>query len=255
MWVILGAGVYLFNQILKFNSVHFQTQRSLTIVECVYLMSQIITTVGYGDITPANSTGQIFVAIYVIFALLIIANVVSEDVDKVAAKFVNTPRGGQEGAGGEAEQAVMRTTSGKWVNQEPPPLPWNNFLTSLGVYGFFCVIGTLFFVNYPGENKTVLQGLYMSVIPLSTVGFGAVTPVTEGGKVFGAFWMLFGSAAVVGVVGSFSSLCVMAKQREEWDPVAEAQEKRDALMCFSRRARRLQLHEVWTLGAPQGAQQ
>merc|ERR1719433_427226 len=229
MWVILGAGVYLFNQILKFNSVHFQTQRSLTIVECVYLMSQIITTVGYGDITPANSTGQIFVAIYVIFALLIIANVVSEDVDKVAAKFVNTPRGGQEGAGGEAEQAVMRTTSGKWVNREPPPLPWNNFLTSLGVYGFFCVIGTLFFVNYPGENKTVLQGLYMSVITLSTVGFGAVTPVTEGGKVFGAFWMLFGSAALVGVVGNFSALCTMLRQKDEWDPEENIREQREAV--------------------------
>lgn len=126
----------------------------------------------------------------------------------------------------------MKTSSGKWVNLDPPALPWNNFLSSLGVYGFFCVIGTLFFVNYPGEDKTVLQGLYMSVITLSTVGFGAVTPVTEGGKVFGAFWMLFGSAALVGVVGSFSSLCVMAKQREEWDPVAEVQEKRDALMCF-----------------------
>merc|ERR1719433_2209514 len=110
MWVILGAGVYLFNQILKFNSVHFQTQRSLTIVECVYLMSQIITTVGYGDITPANATGQIFVAIYVIFALLIIANVVSEvvdqvsghaaeyakDLEQVTAKLVSTPREQQQ---------------------------------------------------------------------------------------------------------------------------------------------------------------
>jgi len=236
MWVILGIGVYLFNQILFFNSYHFQTQRSLTLVECVYLMSQIITTVGYGDITPANATGQIFVAIYVIFALLIIANVVSEVVDQVsghAAKYakdleqvtatlVTTPRGQHQ------QQATART----WVRKDPPPLPLNSFFSSLGVYGFFCVIGTLFFVNYPGENKTVLQGVYMSVITLSTVGFGAVTPVTEGGKVFGAFWMLFGSAALVGVVGSFSSLCVMAKQREEWDPVAETQEKRDALMRF-----------------------
>jgi len=235
MWVILGIGVYLFNQQLLFNSVHFETQRSLTIVECVYLMSQIITTVGYGDITPANATGQIFVAIYVIFALLIIANVVSEVVDQVsghAAEYAKELEQvtGQLVATSPGEQ--QKETAPKWVNKEPPPLPWSQFLKSLGAYGFFCVIGVLFFVNYPGENKTVLQGLYMSVITLSTVGFGAVTPVTEGGKVFGAFWMLFGSAALVGVVGSFSSLCVQSKQREEWDPGAEAQEKRDALMSF-----------------------
>jgi len=58
MWVILGIGVYLFNQILVFQSVHFQTQRSLTIVECVYLMSQIITTVGYGDIPQQIRQGR-----------------------------------------------------------------------------------------------------------------------------------------------------------------------------------------------------
>eukprot|EP00419_Tripos_fusus_P033573 CAMPEP_0172783000 /NCGR_PEP_ID=MMETSP1074-20121228/204216_1 /TAXON_ID=2916 /ORGANISM="Ceratium fusus, Strain PA161109" /LENGTH=388 /DNA_ID=CAMNT_0013619987 /DNA_START=76 /DNA_END=1242 /DNA_ORIENTATION=+ len=240
MWVILGIGVYLFNQILLFNSVHFQTERSLTLVECVYLMSQIITTVGYGDITPAHAAGQIFVAIYVIFALLIIANVVSEVVDQVsghAAEYAKdldkvttiksfTPRPE------EPPPEQKQETAKKWISKDPPPLPWNSFLSSLAVYGFFCVIGTLFFVNYPGENKTVLQGLYMSVITLSTVGFGAVTPVTEGGKVFGAFWMLFGSAALVGVVGSFSSLCVMSKQREEWDPVAKAEEHREALMRF-----------------------
>jgi len=258
MWVVLLIGVYLFNKKLIFNSVHFETQRSLTLTECVYLMSQIITTVGYGDITPATPVGQIFVAIYVIIALLIIANVVSEVVDQVsntAASYAKelekvghnivskttprllsrsqTPEDVEAIAKYEEENAQKlaksRDEMRSFLSKEPPPISCKNFIASLGVYGFFCLVGTLFFVNYPGENKTVLQGLYMSVITLSTVGFGAVTPVTEGGKVFGAFWMLFGSAALVGVVGNFSALCAMLRQRDEWDPQESFRESKEAV--------------------------
>jgi len=256
MWVVLLAGVWLFNKKLTFNSVHFETQRSLTLTECVYLMSQIITTVGYGDITPATSEGQIFVAIYVIIALLIIANVVTEVVEQVSGAaadyakelekvadtiIARTPRSSRDATPREpseiariqeetaAKASSARDTMRSWVTQEPPPISTKPFIASLGVYGFFCLVGTLFFVNYPGENKTILQGLYMSVITLSTVGFGAVTPVTEGGKVFGAFWMLFGSAALVGVVGNFSALCAMLRQKDEWDPQEAAAEQREAV--------------------------
>jgi len=256
MWLVLLVGVWLFNKKLTFNSYHFEVQRSLTLTECVYLMSQIITTVGYGDITPATSNGQIFVAIYVIIALLIIANVVSEVVEQVSGAAANyakelekvadtiiakstsqssTPREQEPSEIARIEEensahaASSRERMRSWVTQEPPPISFKPFFASLGVYGFFCVVGTLFFVNYPGENKTVLQGLYMSVITLSTVGFGAVTPVTEGGKVFGAFWMLFGSAALVGVVGNFSALCTMLRQKDEWDPQEEVREQREAV--------------------------
>ena len=67
----LGSGIYLFTQMLLFNSVHFDVEeRTLTLVETIYLLSQIITTVGYGDITPSRMRGQIFVALYVFFAII-----------------------------------------------------------------------------------------------------------------------------------------------------------------------------------------
>merc|ERR1719195_774607 len=147
MWVVLLMGVWLFNKKLTFNSVHFEVQRSLTLTECVYLMSQIITTVGYGDITPATATGQIFVSFYVIIALLIIANVVSEVVEQVSNTAANyakelekaadaliaktpihatTPREPSEILRMEEQRADTASASSdkmrRWATQEPPPI-------------------------------------------------------------------------------------------------------------------------------------
>jgi len=231
MWVVFFAGIFLFTQVLLFQSSHWTGFRPLTMVECVYLMSQILTTVGYGDITPARQRAQVFVALYVIFSLVIIANVLAEVMTLVSAhtedfsdKLENLKAQWQQAAQPSTAQGLPeakgeKPTAKQWIKTGVAPLPWKGFLNSCAVYAVFCVIGCTFFVNYPGEGRTVWQGIYMSIITLSTVGFGAFTPLTEGGKVFGAFWMLFGSAALVAVVGTFTELICALKLREQFDPV------------------------------------
>merc|ERR1719507_925968 len=81
------GGIWLFTNLLFFQSSHFEGIRSLTLVECVYLMSQVLTTVGYGDITPAKPRAQVFVALYVLFSLLLIANTVSEVSNSIADRI------------------------------------------------------------------------------------------------------------------------------------------------------------------------
>merc|ERR550537_1580352 len=77
IWLI--GGLLLFTHVVLFQSPHFGDQlRPLTLVEAFYLFAQIITTVGYGDITPAYTRGQVFVGIFVFFSLVLIAGMVSE---------------------------------------------------------------------------------------------------------------------------------------------------------------------------------
>jgi len=251
MWIIFFGGVYLFTNVLYFQSAHFTSIRRLTIVEAVYFMSQILTTVGYGDITPAKPRGQVFVAFYVLFSLLIIANVVTE----VSAIVSERSKKWAEEMLDDESQRRMRFTLGSGTrsmavggsvmtrahsmnvpdstgansatprqflptfvrgHQHAPELDFTDLVSATCTYAMFALVGTLFFHFYPGEGKTVFQGIYMSVITLSTVGFGAYTPVTDAGKVFAAFWMLFGSASLVGVVGAFSELKEQMKMRERW---------------------------------------
>merc|ERR1719189_1032751 len=76
-------------------------------------------------------------------------------------------------------------------------------------------VGVLFWHLYPGEGKTWMQAVYMSVITLSTVGFGAFNATTEAGKVFGAFWMLIGVASLGALVGSFVEFMLKQKAVEK----------------------------------------
>jgi len=228
MWVAFLGGIFLFTNVVAFNSIHFTKVRSLTIIECVYLMSQILTTVGYGDITPANQEGQVFVGFFVLLSLLIIANVLS-DVSEIVSKhtqvyyekleqLTTTNEASNEAPTDTLAVPPHKQASNQWTTQVAiaPPLPWGTIgRTGLG-YLFWVLVGVAFFTSYPGENKTVFQGIYMSIITLSTVGFGAFTPVTEGGMVFGAFWMLFGSISLVALIGAFTELMTTAKIRERW---------------------------------------
>lgn len=230
MWAVFFSGVYLFTNVLYFQSVHFETIRRLTIVESVYLLAQILTTVGYGDITPAKPRGQVFVAFYVLFSLLVLANVFSEVTELITqrtkeavAQFTAKIKEAQRSLDMEAEEDGTNTR--RFFDSSPPPLDFRGLISSSLFYLFFVVMGCFFFKYYPGEGKTWFQGVYMSVITLSTVGFGAFTPVTEGGKVFGAYWMLFGCAALAAVIGNFTDVFIQIKMREKWDPALAKVEK------------------------------
>jgi len=250
MWVVFLGGVYLFTHIVLFQSIHFKQVRSLTTIEAVYFLAQILTTVGYGDITPAKPRGQVFVAFYVLVSLLVIANVTSQVVSMVqecasrmkkqldewyysgqqlvqtipgAQRLTSTPRSDElipeEVQGIPDPRSIFKRFS------EPPRVDYGYTRRMMFVYFSFVLMGVLFWANYPGENKTWHEGVYMSVITLSTVGFGVFTPQTEAGKVFAAFWMLWGSMALLGLVGAFAELHEQRKRRERWNPDEAAVQK------------------------------
>lgn len=206
LYVWLLGGLYLFTNVLYFQSPHFGGKvRSLNLEEAVYLFSQIITTVGYGDITPAKTRGQVFVGIFVIISFLVAAGMIAQLSD-IIAESVKSKLGLDED-GHQKEGAELSPKDAIKTALKP-------VLRAALVFLFFVAIGVLFFSQYPGEKKTLSQGIYMSLITLSTVGFGAFTPVTKTGMVFGAFWMLFGVSALVSFVSSFTAFVLSIKAYE-----------------------------------------
>jgi hypothetical protein len=230
MCVVIFGGFYLFTNIILFQSVHFKRIRPLTTVECIYFMAQVITTVGYGDITPAKIRGQVFVGLYVLGALFVIAMLISDLTTRLVIKakeyrqklaaqkaeeVAHTPRP----EGGEGDNASMITIESLVVPEKPSYQP---LITAALVFGVLDLIWVAFFSLHPGEGKTVFQALYMSVITLSTVGFGYFTPITESGMVFGAFMMLFGSSALVNLISNFTALMVKLNDWERFNEGSKA---------------------------------
>lgn len=212
MLVVLFGGFYLFTNVILFQSVHFKQVRPLTIVECIYLMSQLITTVGYGDITPAKIRGQVFVGLYVLGALFVIAMLVS-DITKHVVQMAMDYKNRRWGEADTGADETVRDLKSLIKPEFPNVMP---LVSSVLVFAVIDICWIGFFSTYPGENKTVFQATYMSVITLSTVGLGWFTPLTEAGMIFGAFFMLFGSAALLGVIGNFTELMIKLNQYERF---------------------------------------
>lgn len=208
IWLV--TGLVMFTQVFYFSSPHFgDAVRTLTLVEAVYLFAQIITTVGYGDIIPAFLGGQIFVGCFVFCAIMLIATMVSE----VSAMIVTRTEERLAKAVEEASKHVRDHDGVAAIGQTKGP-SLKPVVVSLLLFILLVLAGMAFYWLYPGEGKTPGQGLYMSIITLTTVGFGAFTAETEAGKVFGAFWMIIGVASLGGFVASFTEFMVSMKDRE-----------------------------------------
>jgi hypothetical protein len=175
-------------------------------------MTQVITTVGYGDITPAKPRGQVFVGLYVVLSFFVIAMLVSEMQAVVLARVHKYKDLLAEKAGMGTSDMTNMTT---FRPAKPSPL---GLVISVSVFIVIATVWVFFFHFFPGENKTWMEATYMALITLTTVGFGAITPVTEGGMLFGAFFMFLGTSALVSVVTNFSSFALEMGEWEAWNP-------------------------------------
>jgi voltage-gated potassium channel Kch len=71
----------------------------------------------------------------------------------------------------------------------------------LGLLGFamtILLVGVLFYSNV--EHWSALNALYFSVITLTTVGYGDLTPQTNLGKMFTIIYIFIGLGVILGLV-------------------------------------------------------
>eukprot|EP00931_Biecheleriopsis_adriatica_P119398 TRINITY_DN9461_c0_g1_i9.p1 TRINITY_DN9461_c0_g1~~TRINITY_DN9461_c0_g1_i9.p1 ORF type:complete len:440 (+),score=79.89 TRINITY_DN9461_c0_g1_i9:91-1320(+) len=220
MWVMLFGGLFLFTNVVVFKSPRFDTERPLTMIECIYFMSQIIATVGYGDITPSRDRGEIFVGLYVLCAMLFISNVILQLRDHLAIMTEEFNKQVQEAVKKHIiknDENVSGESSLHILLGKPPPADKAPLVQSILVFIALGIPYITFFALWPGERKTLMEAVYMSLITFSTVGLGAVTPATESGMIFDAFFMLIGAAALVNIIGSFTAYMTMSRHRERFD--------------------------------------
>lgn len=226
--VWLTSGLFMFCYVVKFESSHWKSERSLNLVESVYLIAQIITTVGYGDITPAYRRGQVVIGIFVLFGLIMIANVASQ-MGSIFLKNMDdlTSRMRTQTLADTLERATLSMSLATAMTDDDVRHEWrewlrktvtlthmeSNLTKSVLVYCLLCIVGILVF--HFSEEKSWLEAVYMTIITSASLGFGACTPVTRHGMAFSAFWMLCSCAALGMVIGSFSHLMLLMEREEQ----------------------------------------
>lgn len=74
------------------------------------------------------------------------------------------------------------------------------------------VTGTIGYIYY--EHWTALEAFYMTVVTISTVGFGEVHPLSEAGRLFTSFLIITGTGVLAYTLGSLVQFMVEGKFRE-----------------------------------------
>mmetsp|Transcript_124180 Transcript_124180/g.284653 ORF Transcript_124180/g.284653 Transcript_124180/m.284653 type:complete len:511 (-) Transcript_124180:13-1545(-) len=189
--------------------------REYNAVMATYLMAEIASTVGYGDLCPVNWSGQLFTAFFALYSTLLAAGVLAEVGSRILTKhheLVNSKVINQvEGLRGA-------------IISEPLPQSHVDLINAFAVFIIFVIIGMLFYAYYCDpmtawcEANHPVTALYFTVITTTTVGFGDVTPNTIGGRIFAVLLMILGVAAFVNFASAFANIAF-----SEPEPIVDVQ--------------------------------
>ena len=88
-----------------------------------------------------------------------------------------------------------------------------NLLRLLGVIALLIVGGTAGLAYF--EGRSVPDALWWSIVTLTTVGFGDISPVSLGGRLIGVVLMFFGIGVLGTFTGTIASAFVAQRQRKD----------------------------------------
>jgi len=217
LWVSSGvwAGMH-------FEGWHFST--------AVYVAVQIMTTIGYGDVTFTSHQMHWFSCLFILFGLVFAASAVNDicqafldwNDEQIRKKLRRAEAKFSTASKGESEAQEIEGISKRYGH-------WNRLGVAFAIFLFFLVTWAAFFVWQEGcscsYGKTAVAGcvageqcratggqtkswgkaFYMAVVTMTTVGFGDITPESQGGRWFAVFWMLFGVLSAGSFVGAITT--------------------------------------------------
>ncbi|MEE6473565.1 hypothetical protein FKM82_010083 [Ascaphus truei] len=146
-----------------------------------FFAGTVITTIGYGNLSPSTVAGQVFCVFYALFGV------------PLNLAFLN-----QVGKGLNAHLVAL----GRCAQQ-----PGGSGVMKLLMMAFFVTVGTLLFLVFPPmifshvEGWSYGEAFYFAFITLSTIGFGDYVLGTDPSKHYisvyrslAALWIIFGLA-------------------------------------------------------------
>lgn len=190
-------------------------------ITSLYVIAQIVTTVGYGDITMQTDNMRIFMTFYVLCGFAFAANILND----AGTALIDMES--------DSMRAHLITAREKRLagHKHVPPFHERyrlyRLFISIGLFGFFALSWTVFFVLYEScscsygaskvadcdegncektdaQKKNWPEAFYMAVVTLTSVGFGDFTPQTYVGRALASVWMFFGVLASVNMVHAIS---------------------------------------------------
>jgi len=220
------------------GTVVFMALEHWTFSSSLYVIIQIITTIGYGDITVTHDASRFAMAIYVVACIIVIANFVSFFTTVLVEASSNMVRKRLR----EAELTLAHDVHDE-KQAKSKFAGVNKLMFSILLFAGSVLFGTIFYAlaetctssygvtahalcpsdhghsfgSCPSNCYSInwVQAFYMSVITMTTVGFGDFAPKTRLGRWVGIFWMLLGVASTAFFITSVSEYALQPKEEFE----------------------------------------
>ncbi|KAF6167195.1 hypothetical protein GIB67_029833 [Kingdonia uniflora] len=179
----LSLGVVFYS----FNTKSFSGIETHPIVDAIYFCIVTMCTIGYGDIAPQTPATKIFACAFVLvgfgFIDILLSGVVNYALDLQENMLLTRIQWG-------------RSSAKKYIVDEEKGRMRIRMKVGLALGVVISCIGTGILVLYLVEGLNLVDSIYLSVMSVTTVGYGDRAFHTLSGRLFASVWLLFSTLAV-----------------------------------------------------------
>ncbi|KAI0515855.1 hypothetical protein KFK09_008523 [Dendrobium nobile] len=184
-YLVFGVLVY------SLNRSDFEASETHPVVDALYFCIVTMCTIGYGDITPSSTTSKIFSIAFVLigfgFIDILLSAMISYVLDVQEHHLLDAAKHRAHGSKLDAPSYVVDLKKGRMRIRLKVGL-------ALGVVVLCICVGVAFLRLV--EKLSWLDAFYLSVMSVTTVGYGDRAFKTMGGRIFASIWLLVSTLAV-----------------------------------------------------------
>ncbi|XP_043690200.1 two-pore potassium channel 3-like [Telopea speciosissima] len=182
--IYLSLGVLIYS----FNRKNFTATETHPVVDALYFCIVTMCTIGYGDITPNSTATKLFSILFVLvgfgFIDILLSGMVSFVLDLQESLLLSTVEGRE---GQDARSYIVDVKKGRMRIRMKVALALGVVILCIGIG-----TGVMHFV----EKLGWLDSFYLSVMSVTTVGYGDQAFNSLPGRLFASIWLLVSTLAV-----------------------------------------------------------
>ncbi|MCL7043163.1 hypothetical protein MKW94_028110 [Papaver nudicaule] len=194
IYLIAGVAIY------SFNKEKFSVIETHPVVDALYFCVVTMSTIGYGDITPLTHATKVFACVFVLigfgFIDILLTGLVNHALDLQETLFLATshvnlgsrpPTDASRNSRFSVRNYIFDIEKGRMRIRMKVGLAIGVVILCIGVGAL-----VLHFV----EKLDVVDSIYLSVMSVTTVGYGDKAFKTLQGRLFALLWLLVSTLAV-----------------------------------------------------------
>ncbi|KAJ4968837.1 hypothetical protein NE237_015538 [Protea cynaroides] len=185
LYLLLGVLFY------SFNRDYFSGDETHALVDALYFCIVTMCTIGYGDIAPLTPATKLFACAFVLVGFGFIGILLNGMVNYVLDLQENMIL-----AGIRAGSVADRFSAKKYIFDMEKGRMRIRMKVGLALLVVVLCVGTGTMILYFVEGLGVVDSVYLSVMSVTTVGYGDRAFKTLPGRLFASLWLLFSTLAV-----------------------------------------------------------